>query len=171
MTLPPPHQFGHGADGLGERDGGVAAVHVVEVDDVDVQAAQARLDGLPDVGRVVADGPVARGVGAVLDAELGGQCDLVTVRGDERREELLVGTGAVHVGGVDEGDARLDGGLQGVEGRRVVRLSVGGADAHGPETLDADEGAALAQLDLADLFDGAAHDGFPAPSGSRQAPA
>ena len=41
-------------------------------------------------------------------AELGGEHDLVAAVGDRAADEPLVGERAVHVGGVEEGDAELE---------------------------------------------------------------
>ena len=41
-------------------------------------------------------------------AELGGEDDLVAAAGDRPADQLLVGERAVHVGGVEEGDAELE---------------------------------------------------------------
>jgi hypothetical protein len=67
-----------------------------------------------------------------------GQGDLVPVLGHERGQELLVGAASVDVGGVDQRDAGLQRGLQGVAGGGLVGVAVELADAHGAEALDAD---------------------------------
>ena len=114
-------QLGHGADGLLDRDGLVDAVLVVEVDVVDAEAlrgeaSQARADV---VGRAVDAEPAA--VGRALVAELGGEHDLVAAAGDGAADQLLVGERAVHVGGVEEGDAEVEGAVDGVDARRPRR--------------------------------------------------
>ncbi|CAM5268324.1 hypothetical protein SCALM49S_05047 [Streptomyces californicus] len=156
------------ADRLGERDGRVSAVHVVEVDDVGAQPAQARLDGGPDVRGVVADAPVVGVVGAD-EGELGGEGDLVPVGPDERGEELLVGPAPVGVGGVEERDARLQGGVEGVAGGAFVGVAVELAHAHAAEALDADPRPVRTQLHRGDRV-GSGHQAL-CLSGARRAPA
>ena len=53
-------EFGHRADGLLDRHGQVAPVHVVEVDDVGLQPVEALVDALPHVGGVAARGGLGR---------------------------------------------------------------------------------------------------------------
>ena len=55
------HQFGHGADGFLDRHVRVAAVHVVQVDDVGLQSLQALVDALPHIGGVAAGADPASG--------------------------------------------------------------------------------------------------------------
>lgn len=81
-------QLGHDADGLLDGDAHVTAVHVVEVDHVDVETAQTPLDGLADVRRVVADDPLGRVVGIDRQTELGGDDDVVAVRLEEGERNL-----------------------------------------------------------------------------------
>ena len=97
-------ELAHRADRLLDRDIGVDAVQVVEVDVVEAQALERALDraltfsGVPsllDRRRV--------GVHVALDAELGGEDERVAVAALERRaEQLLVRVRPVHLGGVEE---------------------------------------------------------------------
>ena len=114
-------QLGHRADGLLDRDGLVDAVLVVEVDVVDAEPLQRGVAGGADVLRPAVDADPGA-VGAALVAELGGQLDLVAAAGDRLADQLLVGERAVHVGGVEEGDAEVE---RAVDGRDALRL-VGG---------------------------------------------
>ncbi len=139
-------QFGHGADGLAQRHARVAAVHVVQVDDVNAQPPQAGVDRLPDVGGVVADRPVRRVVLPALDGELRREGDLVAVRLDEGGEELLVAAEAVHVRGVEQGHAQIERDLQGLAGGGLVGVAVELAHAHAAQALDADQGSAGAEV-------------------------
>ncbi len=168
LDLALPHQLGHRTDGLGQRDRGVAAVHVVEVDDVGVQPPQAVLHGFADVRGVVAHAPVVRVVPAPLDGELGGEGDLVAVRGDEGRDERLVGAEAVDVGGVEERDTGGEGRLQRLAGGGLVGVAVELAHAHAAETLDTDLRASGAELRGGDLV--VSHQALGL-SGARRAPA
>ena len=133
------HQLGHRADGLLDRDRLVDAVLVVEVDVVDAEPLQRGVAGRADVvgGAVDADHGA---VGEPLVAELGGELDLVAPAGDRLADELLVGEGAVHVGGVEEGHAEVERPVDGVGaallvGRAVELRHPHAAEAEGSETV------------------------------------
>jgi hypothetical protein len=120
-------------------------VLVVEVDVVGPEAPQRGVAGLADVGGV-APHPTAAGlVGVEVDAELGGEDDLVAVRGERLADQLLVVAEAVHVGGVEERDAEREG--PGDGGDRLVGVggAVGEAHAHTAEALGGDGRAGLAE--------------------------
>jgi hypothetical protein len=76
-------QLGHGTDGLLDRDLGIDAVLVVEVDLLDAEAPQRVLAALAHVLGVTTD-PEALAVLAADAAELGRQDDLVAAPGDRR---------------------------------------------------------------------------------------
>ena len=80
----------------------------------------------------------AAGVGD--ETELRRQDDVVAAVLDGLADELLVGEGAVDLGGVDEGDAQVERPVDGADGLGVVgaRAGVGGGHAHGAETDAAD---------------------------------
>ena len=97
-----------GAGDVLDRHVGVDAVLVEQVDAVDVQPAQGVLDGGADVlGAAVQAGGAAAVEG---EPELGGDHDLVADRSQRLADELLVGERPVDLGGVEEGDAEVDGG-------------------------------------------------------------
>jgi hypothetical protein len=96
-------------------------VLVVEVDDVDLQAAEAGLGAGPHVLRPAVDDPAT--VRRVRERELGGQLNLVAAPGQRLADQFLVVAGAVDVGGIEEGDAEVEGARDG--GQRL--LAVGGA--------------------------------------------
>jgi len=47
-----------------------------------------------------------------IESELGGDDHPIAVRGEHLADELLVGERAIHLGGVEEGDAAFRGGLE-----------------------------------------------------------
>ena len=47
-----------------------------------------------------------------IESELGGDDHLIAVRGERLADQLLVGERAIHLGGVEEGDAAFNGGLE-----------------------------------------------------------
>ena len=72
---------------------------------------------------------------AALDAELGGQHHLVPAAGDRLADQPLVGERAVHVGGVEEGDAEVQGAVDGPFGLLLVAGAVELAHPHAAEPL------------------------------------
>ena len=119
------HQLAHGAGGLLDRH---LAVHPVLVEEVDVVHAEPReplVARAPD-GLGPAVDPARVGVvGIALDAELGGEHHLVAATLDGATHQLLVDVRAVDLGGVDEGDAEVEGPLDGANGLRVVGACAG----------------------------------------------
>ena len=94
-------------------------MHLVEVDLVDAEPAQAGVAGGADaVGRE----PLAAGVGD-REAHLGGEHDLVAVVGEPRRERLLRAAVVVGVGGVDEVAAGVEEAVEHPVGLVDGRLS------------------------------------------------
>jgi hypothetical protein len=101
-------ELSHRAHGLLDRRLEVDAVLIVEVDVVDAEPLERRLARLVDVLAVALD-PAPRGiVGVADDPELRRQLHLVAAAGDRAADEHLVRERAVHVGGVEEGDAELE---------------------------------------------------------------
>ncbi len=145
LDLALPHQLGHDGDGVLDGDVHITPVHVVEIDRLDVQTLQARLDCLPDVGRVIADDPSGRLVRRDRQGELGRDDDLVAVGPEERGQEEFVLAGAVGVRRVVEGDAQFQGPFQGGPGLLGVRGAVGEAHAHAAEALHPRLGACVAE--------------------------
>ena len=102
-------QLAHGAGGVLDRDVGVDAVLVEQVDVVDAQSSQRSFHRGRDVRRAAGQA----GLLAVVverEAELRGDDDLGAYRRERLTDDLLVGERAVHLSGVEEGDAPVDGG-------------------------------------------------------------
>ena len=129
------HELGHGPDGLLDRRVGVDPVLVVEIDVVGPQPGQRRIAGLPHVLRPAVDGARGRILGVAHVAELGGDDRLVAARPQGPAEEDLVGEGPVHVGGVEEGQAQIEGAVDGGDRLVVVTGTVELGHAHAAETL------------------------------------
>ncbi len=106
-------------------------MQIIEVDDVQSQALEAGLDRV--------SGPDRHGVGAAgaMD-ELRRDHQPLAAVGDGAAEQGLVVTLAVGGGGVEEGDAELDGAVQGLDRLGVVGLAIAGRQPHRAETLAAD---------------------------------
>src|SRR5271165_7600824 len=89
----------------------VDAVLVEQVYPVGAQAPQRPVHRLADVLRVAGQPGLAALV-VEREAELGGDDHLVADRGEALADEFLVVVGSVDLGGVEEGDAPVDGGPQ-----------------------------------------------------------
>lgn len=120
-------ELGQSPDGLGEGHARVGAVELVQIDGLHVEGGERGLAGGPEMLRATVDDP---GTVAGADvASLGGDEDLVPAgpAGTESlgHQSLVVAgvgtTGAVGVGGVDEGDPCLEGGVDGTDGPGAVR--------------------------------------------------
>ncbi len=88
----------------------VDPVELVEIDALELEAAQAPLAGFPQVLRPAVGLPLARP--GADQAALGGDHQPLRVRMEGLGDELLGDLRAVGVGGVDEVDAQLDGAAQ-----------------------------------------------------------
>jgi hypothetical protein len=100
------HELGDGASDVLDRDVGVDAMLVEQIDHLDPQPAQRCIGDLRDLlgAAVEPDRP------AVLDAppELRGDHDLVAQRREGLTDEFFVDVGAVDLGGIEERDVALD---------------------------------------------------------------
>jgi len=77
-------------------------------------------------------------VGEPLVAELGGQLDVVAAAGDGLADQLLVREGAVHVGGVEERHAEVEGPVDGGDRLGLVAAAVELRHAHAAEAEGGD---------------------------------
>ena len=99
---------------------------------LDAEALQGGVAGGADVRRAAVDAEPGA-VGQALVAELGGELDLVAAPGDGRADQALVGERAVHVGGVEERDAEVEGAVDGRDAGRLVGGAVELGHAHAAE--------------------------------------
>ena len=105
QNLPGLDQILDRAGHVFDRHGEIDAVLVVEIDAVGPEALERFLDDLPDTLR-----PAVQPVRAVdLEAELGGDGDLVADRREGLADQFLVDVGTVDFRGVEEPDALLVG--------------------------------------------------------------
>ncbi len=127
----------HCAPGLFNGDAAVDAVLVVEVNHFDVESRERRVTGGAHVlGRAV-DAQV-RAVLTALVAELRREHHLVATSLDGRPDESFVGEGPVHVGGVQERDARIERFVDRRDRLRVVPDAVELTHPHAAESLRGD---------------------------------
>ena len=139
--LPGPDQVGEHAECLLDVGGVVRAVHLVEVDPVGAQPAQAVLD-LPDdpAPRVAAPvGPLPH-----REVDLRGEHHVVAPAAQGLADDLLRLAGRVHVGGVHEIDSAVECRVDD-PGAVVVVGVADRAEHHGAEAVDADLDAGAAE--------------------------
>ena len=128
------HQVGQRGQGLVDIGVGIRAVHLVQVDVVGLQAAQAVLH--------LADEPAARvaahvGVLAHLAVRLGGQHHAVAAPAQGLADDLLRLPRRVHVRGVDEVDAAVERGVDDPDALLVFGVAPR-AEHHRAEAVRAD---------------------------------
>jgi hypothetical protein len=104
LDLARPHEPVERLERRLQRHAGIGRVHLVQVDLVDAEAAQARVAGGADAIGVEA---LPAGVGD-READLGREHHVVAVAGEPRREGLLREAVVVGVGGVEEVAARVE---------------------------------------------------------------
>src|SRR5690606_31642348 len=94
--FPRPNEFGHGADRLLNRDLRIDTMLIIQVDNIDLQPAQARVTGCAHVFGIAANAEeLAAGTADVT--ELGGEYHLLPATGDGATNQVLVAARAVHV--------------------------------------------------------------------------
>ena len=106
---------------------------VVEVDVVHAQSAQRVVACLVHVLRAAVHAQAAAVLRALVP-ELGGQGDLVAAAADRLPHQSLVGEGAVHIGGVEKGDAEVEGAMDRGDGLLVVAAGIELGHAHAAES-------------------------------------
>jgi hypothetical protein len=103
-------RFFDGSGDVFDRDLGVDAVLVEQVDVVGAQPSQRALDGLGEVLWAAIE-PGAGGA-VVAEAELGGNHDLIADGREPFADDVFVAERPVRLGRVEERDAAVDGGAQ-----------------------------------------------------------
>lgn len=115
-------QLGQCPDGVLDRSARVDPVLVVQVDVVGAETLERALDGGADVRRAAVDDAGAA-TGVLHKAELGRQHDPVAAPLESLADQLLVGVGAVDLGGVEVGDAQVQCTVDGADRLGVAALS------------------------------------------------
>ena len=123
---------------------------VVEIDHLDAEPLQARFAGRADIVGVAAD-TEELAVRTTHVAELGREEDPFAAVTDRASDQFLILEWAVHVRGVEEIDAALDGMVDGRDRLLVAAGAVEFAHAHTAEADRRDFGAVPAKAPLADL--------------------
>ena len=101
---------------------------------------QRALDGGPDVGRAAVGDAGAAAAGVGDEAELGRDDDLVAAALDGLADDLLAVERPVDLGGVDVGDAEVEGAVDGADRLGVVEAAVAGVGAGHGHGAEADAG-------------------------------
>ena len=135
---------------LVDRGARVGLVHLVEVDVVGPQPAQRRLEGADHVPPGAAGVEVVAVQAAHVHAELGGQHHLVAAALECGAEALLGAAvwGAVDVGGVEQGDSRVERRVHDLAGAVDVELA---AEVVAADADDGDGQARIAKPAVAHL--------------------
>ena len=128
------HEIAQRAERLVDVARRVGPVHLVEVDPIGAQPAQAVLDFADDPAPRVA---ALVAVLAHRRMELGGQYHVVAPAGERLGHDLLGLARRVHVGGVDEVHARVERGVDDADAVVVVGVAPG-PEHHRPEAEMAD---------------------------------
>ena len=126
------HEVRHGAHRFLDGRLGVHAVLVIQVDHLDAQALQALLAAFPHIVRLA----IHAEEGAVRPAhiaELRGDHALLALAPDGSAHEFLIGTHAIHVRRVEEGDAEVERAVDGGDGFRIVASRIEIRHAHATE--------------------------------------
>src|SRR5215204_7207164 len=132
-TFPAWMRLLNGSGDVFDGDGGVDPVLVVQVDVVGAQPAQGVVDRPPDAVGVAGHSAALDAILGEREAELGGDFDLVPDGFEGFADDLFIGERAVHLGGVEEGDALVHGVPdQGdrVLTRRAAGVAVRAGEAH-----------------------------------------
>src|SRR5581483_5192282 len=137
----------HRAGDIFDRDVGVDAVLVEEVDVVGAESPEHGVDDLADVfGPAVEASPLAGGR-IDREPELRGDDHLVAHRGERFADKFFVDEGAVGLGGVEEGDPAVDGVTDQLDpGLAVGWGAVVDAQSHAAEPDGGDFGPAGSEL-------------------------
>ncbi len=135
-----------GAGDVFDGDVQVDAVLVVEIDGVDLEALQRLFGDFLDVIRMAVEGvPFAAVVGVGFPAEFCGDDDLTAEGREGFADELFIEERAVDFGGIEEGDAAIDGFVEELDHLLLVFSgAVGPAHAHAAETEGGDLKIAVA---------------------------
>ena len=88
----------------------VDPVLVEQVDGLDAEPLQRAVDRLPDVLGPAVDAAIFARLGIEVEAELGGDHDLIAERRERFADDFLVLEGAIDFGRIEEGHAALDRG-------------------------------------------------------------
>ena len=165
--FPRRDELGHRADRLLDRDVGVDAVLVVEVDRVDAESLERGFARRAHVLRRAADAG-ALPVGRAQHPELRRQDDAVAVLTDEGPEQRLVVADAVGVGGVVERDPELERTIQRSQRFGVLGRTVSARHPHAAQTERGNGRAAVGKL--SSLHPGTFSAGRSGSSSRRRAP-
>jgi hypothetical protein len=112
---------------------------VVQVDVVGAQPLQGALDRHADVRRAAVDDAWSA-VGVGDETELGGHHHLVATVADGPADQVLAVERAVDLGGVDVGDAQVQGAVDGADRLGVVEAPAGGVGARHRHRVQTDPG-------------------------------
>jgi hypothetical protein len=114
-----------------DRDIGIEPVLVEQVDPVGAQPPERAFDHLADAFGPAVEALALAAVGREAEAELAGDHHLVPDARQPRAKLLLVETGAVNLGGVEEGDPAIVGRAQQIAGLGFAeRRAIGARQAH-----------------------------------------
>ena len=121
-TLPAFYQVGHGADSVLDRHVWIDPVLVVEVNDLHAEALERSIAGAAHIIRAAVD--AVRPAGILGLAKLGREDDLVPDTAESPPEHAFIVAPPVHVRAIEMVDPVVDGRVNEVYGRGIVRLAI-----------------------------------------------
>ena len=139
----------HLPDSILDRNVGIDAMLIVKVDHFHPEPPEARVARRAHIFGVAANAEELP-LGSADVAELGREEHLVATIGDRLPDQFLILADAIHVGGIEEGHAALDGVVDGRDRFALVAGAVELAHAHAAKADRRDFRPAAAQLPLPD---------------------
>jgi hypothetical protein len=139
-------EFLHCAERVLDWYVGIDAVLVIEVDIIDAEPSQARLAGAADVIRFSVNISRCEIFEVALITEFRCEDDFVAPSFNGLADQFFVFERAVHVGGVEQGDAEVKGAMNGRDGFALIARAIKFGHAHATESERRDAQTAFSEF-------------------------